>query len=357
MATHQFTIHPFRTLHSVGDTGTDRAPRPLHAIPPIGSSFTCSAPRGTVVSASDNQPDTKDGILVVTTDAANPEDWRGKALWIACRLTAVVVDGPGAGLTVRMFVIRIGSDGDRTPEDLGLISTVPLRAGVEYRVLELADEARALPASLALGGGQSGRNAGAAPPPEPELLACFTHGTLIDTPDGSRPIEDLAPGDLVTTLVNGSKPLRWIGRWAVSRAEMLSRPELQPVLFDAGVLGNTRPLLVSPLHRMLLNDWRAQVYFGEDEVLIAAKGLVNGRTIRQILPEDGVTYCQLLFDRHEVILAEGALSESLHPGEIALDEVRRREIEACFPGLAFLDRRAAFPIVRTAEATGLPLAG
>jgi hypothetical protein len=141
---------------------------------------------------------------------------------------------------------------------------------------------------------------------------------------------------------------------------MMLNPALRPVLFEAGAVGNSRPLLVSPQHRMLLNDWRAQVYFGEDQVLIAAKAMVNGKTIRQILPEDGVTYCHLLFDRHEVILAEGALSESFHPGEIALgglDDAQRREIETLFPQLMLEERRAAFPIVRPREALGLPLAG
>jgi hypothetical protein len=192
-----------------------------------------------------------------------------------------------------------------------------------------------------------------------DTLACFTHGTLIDTSEGLRLIETLEPGDLVTTLANGSQPLRWVGSRVVSYGELLARPSLRPILFEAGAIGNTRALLVSPQHRMLLNDWRAQVYFGEDQVLVAAKAMVNGKTVRQVLPQDGVTYCHLLFDRHEVILAEGALSESFHPGYMglgALDDEQRREIEALFPMLALDGRPAAFPIVRTGDARGLPLA-
>lgn len=191
-----------------------------------------------------------------------------------------------------------------------------------------------------------------------DTLACFTHGTLIETPDGPRLIETLEPGDLVTTLGNGSQRLRWVGTRALSPKDMLARADLRPVLFETGTFGNTRPLMVSPQHRMLLNDWRAQVYFGEDEVLIAAKALMNGKSVRQVVPAGGVTYCHLLFDRHEVILAEGALSESFHPGEIglgALEEAQRQEIETLFPGLSLTDWRAAFPIVRNAEARALPL--
>jgi hypothetical protein len=111
---------------------------------------------------------------------------------------------------------------------------------------------------------------------------------------------------------------------------------------------------------MLLTDWRAEVYFGEDSVLIAAKALENGTTIRQVVPEEGVVYCHLLFDRHEILITEGALSESFHPGEIglgALDQAQRREIEALFPALMLESRRAAYPIVRHADARVLRLPG
>lgn len=42
-------------------------------------------------------------------------------------------------------------------------------------------------------------------------VPCFACGTLIATPDGERPVETLAIGDLVTTM-NGTAPVRWIGR-------------------------------------------------------------------------------------------------------------------------------------------------
>jgi Hint domain len=191
-----------------------------------------------------------------------------------------------------------------------------------------------------------------------DAVFCFTHGTLVDTSDGPRLIEELGIGDLVTTLGNGSQPLRWTASRRVIADEMRRFPELQPVEFAAGVIGNSRPLLVSPQHRILLNDWRAQVYFGEDEVLIPAKAMLNGTTVRQVVPPEGVCYIHLLFDRHEILLSEGALSESFHPGEaglMALEESQRRELERLFPGLELQRRRAAYPIVRLSEARALRL--
>lgn len=187
-------------------------------------------------------------------------------------------------------------------------------------------------------------------------IAAFVAGTLIDTPDGPRPVEGLVAGDVVTTLANGSRPLRWVGRREVSVLELLAHPDLRPVQFEPGVVGNSQPLSVSPQKRMLIDDWRAEVYFGEDRVLVDARALVDDRTARVVLPAGGLDYHILICDRHEVLLAEGALSESFHPGEMGLaglSPAQRAEIGALVPEAEFLRRRAAFPIVRNAEARAL----
>jgi hypothetical protein len=110
---------------------------------------------------------------------------------------------------------------------------------------------------------------------------------------------------------------------------------LAPVRIAAGALGNARDLLVSPQHRMLLTGWKARLHLGEAEVLAAAAMLVNDSTIRR---ETGgtVEYFHMLFDSHEIVWAEGAPSESFHPGEqswSALDRAARDEILALFPEL------------------------
>ncbi len=129
---------------------------------------------------------------------------------------------------------------------------------------------------------------------------CFTPGTLISTPIGERPIEDLKAGDLVTTLDNGPQPVLWIGQTTVA-----AEGRFAPVRFEAGVFGLNLPLLVSPQHRMLLDDWRASYLYGQSEVLIAAHCLINGENVKRV--EGGkVTYIHLLFARHEIIIANGA---------------------------------------------------
>ena len=95
--------------------------------------------------------------------------------------------------------------------------------------------------------------------------------------------------------------------------------------------------MVSPQHRMLVRSAIAQRMFGADEVLVAAKHLVGlaGVSVADDVTE--VTYLHLLFDRHEVVFAEGARSETLYVGAEALrsvGEAARAEILALFPQLA-----------------------
>ena len=111
--------------------------------------------------------------------------------------------------------------------------------------------------------------------------------------------------------------------------------KIAPVVIKAGALGNDRDLKVSQLHRMLIADWRAELMYGEPEVLAAAKHLVNGDTI---YVEDGgeVEYFHMLFDSHEIVTANGAASESFHPGEQGVGwmaEETREEIFDIFPQL------------------------
>ena len=162
-------------------------------------------------------------------------------------------------------------------------------------------------------------------------VICFARGSRIKTMQGEVAVEDLEAGDRVLTLDNGYQPIRWIGstrRAAVGR--------LAPVCFAPGAIGNEHPLRLSPQHRVLLRGWQASVLFGESEVLVPAKALVNDRSIR--IEEGGeVEYFHMLFDRHEIVFAEGVPCESFHPGEQswkALDAATRAEILELFPQLA-----------------------
>lgn len=169
---------------------------------------------------------------------------------------------------------------------------------------------------------------------------CFTPGTLIDTASGPRPVETLLPGDLVRTRDNGLQPLRWTGRLRLSAADLLAHPRHLPVRIRAGALGPglpARPLTLSPQHRLLIGGWRAEILFGEVEVLVPALALVGEMAARAADLPGGVVYLHLLFDRHEIIRAEGAEVESLLPDWAArqdLPPALRAELEEIVAAMA-----------------------
>jgi len=141
-----------------------------------------------------------------------------------------------------------------------------------------------------------------------DSIPCFVAGTMIRTPDGPVAVETLEPGDLVMTRDEGAQPLRWIG----SR-DVAAEGDFAPIRISANTFGEHGELMLSPLHRVLIRDSLAELLFGEGEVLVAARDLVNETSVRPV-PGGMVTYVHILFDRHQVVFSEGLETESFLPG-------------------------------------------
>ena len=175
--------------------------------------------------------------------------------------------------------------------------------------------------------------------PYASALVCFARGTLIETDRGAVAIEDLAKGDLVMTRDNGLQPIRWVGSRVLSSDELALNERLRPIRIRAGALGHGLPitdLLVSPQHRVLVRSHIAQKMFGAPEVLVAAKQLCQIDGIDIAYDIASVEYFHMLFDRHEVVISNGAETESLFTGPEALKALgpaSAEEIFAIFPEL------------------------
>lgn len=166
---------------------------------------------------------------------------------------------------------------------------------------------------------------------EIENIICFTPGTRIATPRGTVPVEQLQVGDLVVTRDHGLQPIRWIESRTVPAQGKFAPIRIRPNAH----FGAEGDLLVSPQHRLLFQGYRAELLFGESEVLVAAHHLVDGQDVTQE-EGDAVTYVHFLLDQHEVVYAEGVPTESFHPGSLGIDAVgdaAREELFALFPEL------------------------
>jgi hypothetical protein len=196
------------------------------------------------------------------------------------------------------------------------------------------------------GPGSSGQPATQAPvyyvPP------CFTPGVLIRTEAGARPVEDLAPGDMIWTLDHGFRPLVRLLSRRIGAAALAADPALWPVVIRADALGPGRPardLSVSPQHRVLVVGWRSALIAGAEEVLVPARALVDGVRAAVDREAEEVTYLHLVFDRHEIVESEGMLSESYLPGPLTRAGLAPEERADIPPTLA-----PARPGARGAEA-------
>lgn len=133
-------------------------------------------------------------------------------------------------------------------------------------------------------------------------FTCFCAGTLIATPEGDTPVEDLRESDMLRLADGREVPVRWVGRQRVSP---LSHPKrANPIRITAGALGDGLPkrdLRVSQDHALCI-----------DGMLITAGALINGTTIYQEreMPREGFTYYHVETEAHELILAEGCAAET-----------------------------------------------
>ncbi len=154
---------------------------------------------------------------------------------------------------------------------------------------------------------------------EGTIPACYAPGTVIDTPLGRRCVEDLRIGDLIWTADRCIQTIRWI--WDGTHALENVEDGNCPVLIQAGALGPKRPnadLIVSPQHRILVGgDGQLDNVFGA-EVFVPAKALTQLPGIRFVRGKTKMRWLHFSCDNHEVVRANGCLSESLYLGPMIL---------------------------------------
>jgi hypothetical protein len=198
---------------------------------------------------------------------------------------------------------------------------------------------------------------------------CFLKGTRIRTADGERKIEELKVGDLLPTVFGGTCPIQWIGRYRYRKSDP-TKPwvrNVMPIRIARSALGPHVPhanLYISEAHALLI-----------DGVLVAAGNLVNDTTIMRYDARelDELEFLHIKLQRHDVIYAEGAPTETLlevdesainfaeylrQHGPVTTQETpcaplfrygyRRGEIKSCLRSAIspWIDRRQPVDIIR-----------
>ena len=183
------------------------------------------------------------------------------------------------------------------------------------------------------------------------VIPCFTPGTAIATPKGEVAVERLKAGDRVLTRDNGIQTLSWVGHKRLDHKELKAAPKLRPIKIKAGAIDKMMPerdMLVSPSHRMLIVSDKAALYFGQSEVLVAAEHMLAMDDV-EISDQPYITYIHIMCQNHEIVLANGAWSESFQPADLTLkgfDAEQRAELFTLFPELETAEGVAAYGAAR-----------
>lgn len=259
------------------------------------------------------RPDAMPGRLRLFTDASGAQRVAdegseigrpGDAVLPLSQMTFMGADGE----RIEAILVTIGAAGEEY-----LVPLSPLAPRTDYTLLD----ARAADGTLPL---------------SDLICVSFAAGTRITLADGlQRRIETLAPGDMVLTRDHGPQEVRWIGK-----ATLRAKGSFAPVVVLPGILGNDRELIVSPHHRLFIYQRGTARVGGSAEILVQAKHLVDGENI--LRREGGfVDYFSLVFDRHEIIFAEGIAAESLMVNEATVAQLPPElgaELLRRFPGLS-----------------------
>lgn len=180
---------------------------------------------------------------------------------------------------------------------------------------------------------------GTFPLSDQDVVPCFARGTKIITSRGNVPIEDIAVGDLVLTKDRGLRAVTWIGSIRLRDKDLRRRPQMRPVRIKAGSLSQDNPttdLIVSPQHRIILRSNAVMEIFGCDEVLVRAKHLIGMDGVDHANDIEEIEYFHFLCDRHEIVFANYAATESMYAGRYALKavgETARVNILKLFPAI------------------------
>ncbi|MDE3027440.1 MAG: Hint domain-containing protein [Paracoccaceae bacterium] len=156
------------------------------------------------------------------------------------------------------------------------------------------------------------------------LDASLSASTILQGPSGPVRADRIEPGDLVMTVDHGAQPVRWCRRF-----NLPAMGSFAPVRLRAPYYATPRDLIVSQRARIVLSGAEVEYLFGEDEVLVQARHLVNNRTALFETRRTVVDHVSLMFDRHELLDVGGCRVESLYRGRGAVavhTQSARREL-------------------------------
>lgn len=153
-------------------------------------------------------------------------------------------------------------------------------------------------------------------------FAAFAQGTLFQADAGYIAVEDVQPGDWLTTANGQKEQVTWVGSATFSPSDEGEPMALTRLLSDSfGVnrpesfisLGSAARVLQAPPHMHGSTD--------ANRMMTPARQFVDGVNVIEFMPPTPVRLFHIGLRRHSAIIAGGLAVESYHPGSNPTQDV------------------------------------
>lgn len=180
------------------------------------------------------------------------------------------------------------------------------------------------------------------------LAPGLASGSLIATPQGTRPIETLRPGDQVLSSDGNVHAVRHVASRMVPAMGLM-----RPLTLRAPFLGLSRDLVIGPHQRLIISGGDTEYLYGEDAVMIQARHLRHFRAASWAKTGPLIRYHALLLDSHECLSVQGVCVETLFVGPMVPDILRTTVLSSMPPLSVPIHRLMRTPSLSRFEARNL----
>ena len=148
-----------------------------------------------------------------------------------------------------------------------------------------------------------------------QAFGAFAQGTLFQAPSGFVAVEDLRPGDQLTTSGGGQQTVVWIGCATFAPSDLGTRMTLTRVMADS--FGVNRPqsfLSLGTAARVLQTPAGMRGVAGDQKLMTPASQFVDGVNVIEVAPPTPIRLFHVALRHHAPMIAGGLEVESFHPG-------------------------------------------
>ncbi|MEM8655197.1 MAG: Hint domain-containing protein [Pseudomonadota bacterium] len=189
-------------------------------------------------------------------------------------------------------------------------------------------------------------------------FSAFARGVVLSGPEGGVAIEDLQPGDWLSTSAGAPAQVVWIGSSSFVPSDAGRRIPLIRIMADS--FGQNRPasfITVGPAARLLQTPAHLRGTAGGAPLLTLASAFVDNVNVIEVVPPTPIRLFHICLTRHAAVDVGGIEVETFHPGQHAIRQVSHAQRDlflSMFPHIAHVTDFGplAHPRAPEAEAVG-----